>query len=111
MAMSKYWQSAPFHKQLGLSSERGVIKEVNSESPSGISERTLVDTFPLVCLALLLWGSDQRQQFGSTGQTRSTGKPGGQRDWVHRHAHNACMREQEPKVLGTETLVELNMLT
>ena len=89
MAMSKYWQSAPFHKQLGLSSERGVIKEVNSESPSGISERTLVDTFPLVCLTPLLWGSDQRQQFGSTGQTRSTGKPGGQRDWVYWHAHNA----------------------
>ena len=66
-----------------------LIKEVNSESPGGISERILVDTFPLVCLTPLLWGSDQRQQFGSTGQTRSTGKPGGQRDWVYWHAHNA----------------------
>ena len=98
----------PLHKQLGLSSERGVIKEVNSESPSGISERTLVDTFPLVCLTPLLWGSDQRQQFGSTGanpQYRKTRRAKGL--GTPACAQCACMREQEPKVLASETLVEL----
>ena len=91
---------------LGLPSCWGVIKGDNSESPSGISERTLVDTFPLVCLTPLLWGSDQRQQFGSTGQSRSTGKPGGQRDWVHRHAHNARAWENK-----NQRFLELKRLT
>ena len=85
-----------------------LLDYVHTTSSSGSRQRPKYDKgaqHPLgtVCLAPLLWGSDQRQQFGeyrANPQYRKTRRAKGL--GTPACAQSACMTEQESKVLKRE---------